>query len=383
VNTPSTRGRNWGRIAPALVIFGIASLPPLILFPPMYFIGKHHDDERIFLRNYRAPSDFEAFSSISMSYAAESHEYNDVVFVGDSALRGGLDTREFEQETGLKAYNLGSVWLIGMRAYTLILDAYLKSHPKPRLVVFSMHLAEIGPVPHKRNAHPHAWDADWNEPPEIQDVRDRFLWCFGPGTEDMRPHNSFSYHVRQGLRYEYGLLMGGFEHFADEPIVSNRGETFRTYQGKLLKQRGFGAIPDLRKGPKPIRGKVSTLDPFVVGHEWKKELSTLIRLTADHGVGLLIRFMPFAGEAAEHSPRLRAFAMELESQYPTVVVGRPEVLLYDPGVFVDGWHLDAKGIEKFTTFTASEVKTVLASCVGQGPCQPSSELSAARTLTVH
>ena len=73
----------------------------------MYFIGKHHDDRRLFLRNYRAPSDFEAFSFIAMSYAAESHEDNDVVFVGDSAVRADLDTRQFEQQTGLKAYNLG------------------------------------------------------------------------------------------------------------------------------------------------------------------------------------------------------------------------------------------------------------------------------------
>src|SRR5208337_2709791 len=101
--------------------------------------------------------------------------------------------------------------------------------------------------------------------------------------------------------------------------------------------------------------------------EQKTDFSALIRLTANHRVDLLIRFVPFGGEAAEHSPRLRAFAMELESQSPTIVVGRPEVLLYDPAVFVDGIHLDAKGIEKFTTFTAAEVKTMLARRVAQGP----------------
>jgi hypothetical protein len=355
VNTPSTRGPNWGRIAPTLVILGIMA----ILFPPMYFIGKHYDDQRLFLRNYRAPRDFEAFSFIAMSYAAESHEDNDVVFVGDSALRGGLETRQFEQETGLKAYNLGSVAWIGIREYTQILDAYLISHPKPRLVVLSVHLLEFG--------------IDKPVPQDVLDVRARFLWCFGSGTEDMRPHNSFLYHVRQGFKYVYGLLLGGFEHFADEPIVGNPGETFRTFQHRLSKQRGFGAIPDKRKSPKPIRDKVSTLDPFVVSDRCKKDLSALIRLTANHGVDLLIRFMPFGGEAAEHSPRLRAFAMELESQYPTVVVGRPEVLLYDPAVFVDGRHLDSEGIEKFTTFAAAEVKSVLARRVGHGPRHSSSE----------
>jgi len=340
------------------VILGIMAMPPIILFPPMYFIGKHHDDQRIFLRNYRAPWDMEAFSFISMSYAAESQEYNDVVFVVDSALRGGLNTRQFEQETGLKAYNLGCVRWLGVRGFTQILDAYLKSHPKPRLVVLGVHPMEFG--------------IDNFVSPEVLEVRARFLWCFGSGTEDMRPHNSFLYHVRQGFKYMYGLLIGGFGHFADEPI-NKRGDTFRKFQHELSKQRGFGPIPDTRKGPKPIRDKVSTVDPFVVSDEQKTDFSALIRLTANHRVDLLIRFVPFGGEAAEHSPRLRAFAMELESQSPTIVVGRPEVLLYDPAVFVDGIHLDAKGIEKFTTFTAAEVKTMLARRVAQGPRLSSSE----------
>ena len=182
-------------------------------------------------------------------------------------------------------------------------------------------------------------------------------WTSGPGffgvlvlgTESTRPHNSISYHIRHGFTYVYGSLMGGFDHFADEPIFNNRGETFRTYQQKLLKQRGFGSFWGPRKSPKPDRDKASTLDPFVLSDEFKKDLSALIRLTADHGVDLLIRFMPFGGEAAEHSPRLRALATELENKYPTVVVGRPEVLLYQPGLFlVDEVHLAAEGAEKFT-----------------------------------
>jgi hypothetical protein len=335
----------------------------------MYFVGKHHDDERIFLRNYRKPWDYEAFSYISMSYAAESNEYNDVVFVGDSAVRGGLDPRQFEQETGLKAYNLGNVGLIGISGYTEILDAYLRSHPKPRLVVLSVQLITIG--------------ADYlkNESPDGLDVRARFHWCYGSGTEDTRPHNSFLYHARQGFKYEYGLLLGGFEHFADVPINS-RGDTLRTFQSELSKQRGFGAIPDTRKrlrpirdkdSPKAIRDKDSDIHPTVVSDEWKKDLAALIRLAANHGIDLLIRFMPFEGETAELSPRLHAFAKELESQYATVAVSRPEVLRYDPAYFVDGFHLDAKGIEKFTTFAAAEVKTVLARRVGQGPQLSSSK----------
>ena len=133
VPAPSRTRPIWGRIAPTLVILGIMAASALILLPPMYYVGKRSDDERIFLRNYRAPNEYEAWTSFCMDYAIKSDEPNDVIFVGDSTLRYDLQTIQFKRETGLKAYNLGNVGLIAVSGFTQVIASYLSSrHPKPR-----------------------------------------------------------------------------------------------------------------------------------------------------------------------------------------------------------------------------------------------------------
>ena len=301
---PTERRRDWGRIAPAFVVLGIVAATASIVFPPMYVIGKRDDNERTFLRNYRTPNEYEAFSSYCMTYAMDSREDNDVVFVGDSSLRCDVRTSQFERETGLKAYNLGGVGLIGIRGITQITDAYLRYHPKPRLLVVCILPTALNP------GSIESW------PPEERDVKSRFLWCYGPGTEDMRPHNSFLYHVRQGFKYTYGLLVGGFDRFALEPIPARGGETFRTLEDAVTKERGFWAAPERRRFSLPPRDKVNTRDLFKVSEDFKTEFSTLMRVTADHGVGVLIRLTPFPGEAAEHPAELRAWAEEWNPRIP-------------------------------------------------------------------
>jgi hypothetical protein len=343
-------GRVWKRLAPTLIVSSTLALTALVLLPPMYWIGKRHDDERIFLRNYRAPNEYEVFSNISMDYARNSDEPNDVIFVGDSSLRFDLRPSEFERETGLKAYNLGSAGLITVRGYTRIAAAYLASrHPKPRLIVLSI--------------LPTALDINDDYSflsQEMQDIKARFLWCFGPGTEDMRPHNSFLYHVRQGFKYTYGRLVGGFDHFADEPVPFRGPETYRSFARSMASTRGVSEAPERTEIPIRSRDRSSTLDPFKITDLFREELSELVRLTSDHGIPLLIRLTPYSGEAAEHSRNLRAWAEELESKHPHVIVARPEVLLYDRELFYDENHLRPGGAARFTSLVAGEVKQVLA-----------------------
>lgn len=351
--------RDWDRIAPTLLIVGILAATALVLFPPMYSIGKRYDDRRIFLRNYRAPNEYEAFSSYCMEYARQSDEANDVVFVGDSSLRYDLRTSQFQRETGLKAYNLGSVGLIAISGFTRIVEAYLaSSHPRPRLIV-------LGILPTTLDLGDDRYRLE-----EERDVKARFQWCFGPGTEDLRPHDSFWYHVRQGFKTTYGRLAGGFERFANEPIPFRGPDTYRTFQRAQARERGYSEGPDRPIVSLPARDKASTRDPFTITDKARDELSGLIRLTADHGITLMIRLTPYSGEAAEHSPRLRAWAEDLEVRNPHVIVDRPEVLLYDPGLFFDENHLRPAGAEKFTAFVAAEVKKVLAEGRGGAPRHP-------------
>jgi hypothetical protein len=359
VQPASTHTRTLGRIVPTLVLLAILAGAVVIIFPPMFYIGKSYDDQRIFLRNYRAPNEYEAFTSYAINYAAESDENNDVIFGGDSSLRYDVRTSQFEQETGLRAYNLGSVGLVAIKGYTQIFSAYLSSrHPKPRMIVFCILPTALNLVDEPFRSQ------------EERDIKGRLLWCFGPGTEELRPHNSLLYHIRVGFKYTYGRLAGGFDRFASEPIPLKNGATYRSLQQEITKMRGVSKGPE---GPMIAGNGVRALDTFTISDQFRIELSELIRLIADHGIPLLIRLTPVAGATVEHSPTLRAWAEDLESKHPNVVVGRPEVLCYDSGLFFDTNHLGPTGAGKFTSFVGKEVQNVLARPNPQTPREPTSE----------
>jgi hypothetical protein len=345
---PLSLGGQSRRLMPTFTALGILAATVLVVFPPMYAVGKRDDDERRFLRNYRAPNEYEAFASYPINYALESHEANDVIFVGDSSLRCDVRTTQFEEETGLRAYNLGNAGLLGLSGQTEIVKAYLSKHPRPRLLVLCILPTTL------------ATSNVEFRPQEEQDVKSRFLWCFGPGTENMRPHNSYLYHVRQGFKYSYGLLVGGFDRFANAPVPSRGGETYRTLEQAVIKERGYWAPPERRKGATLPPKKDPAADPFSVCDEFKKDFTELMRVVADHGVPVLVRMPPWERASSELSPSIRAWAEELESKNPRVKVARPEILVYEPGLFYDGDHLTAKGAETFTRLVSAEVKQVLA-----------------------
>jgi hypothetical protein len=341
-------GRDWGRLAPTVTVLGILAAAALAVFPYMYAVGKRHDDERVFLRNYRAPNEYEAFASYPMSYATGSHEANDVVFVGDSSLRCDVRTTQFEGETGLKAYNLGNAGLIGIRGQTQIIRTYLSNHPKPRLAVVCI--------------LPTAFDFSGEEfrPEEERDVRSRFLWCYGPGTENMRPHSSYLYHVRQGIKYTYGVLAGGFDRFAREPISFRDGETFRSLEQAVTRERGFWAPPPRRMVLRVTRKHNTSGEAYPISDQFKKDFAALLGVLTDAQVSVLIRLTPSLDATEEPAPAIRAWSEDVESRNPLVTVAKPEVLVYDPPLFFDVSHLNAEGALKFTKLVSAEVKRVLA-----------------------
>ncbi len=228
---PETRDRGW--IAPTLLVLAVVAVVSAVLLPTMYLVGRRQDDRRIFLRNYRTPNEFETFSSFCMDYALGSDEPNNVIFVGDSSLRYGIQTRDFERESGLRAYNLGSVGVLNLAGYTQMLEAYLTSrHPKPRLVV-------LGLLPTALDLH-----EDIFMPEEMRDVKARFLWCYGEAGSEPRPHDSFAYLSRQGFKHGYGLLVGGFDHFTDSPIPGRSPETYHSFRRISIEERGYSIPPN-------------------------------------------------------------------------------------------------------------------------------------------
>ena len=343
----SEPARARAQMRPTLLVLGVVSATAMLYCVPMYGVGKRNEDARQFLRNYRPPNEFEAYAAYSMDYAVESSERNDVIFLGDSTARCDVRTTQFEKETGLKAYNLGNAGLLGIESHYHLFRTYLLHHPQPRVVVLNLLPTDLARPVHE------------GMPPDYQEIRTRFLWCFGPGTEDLRPsRDGFLYLCRQGIKTAYGSLMGGFDRYSNEPIPFYGGETFQTLKRKLTAERGFTLIP--LEYSTASRTTISTLDPFSVSPRFNDDLIPLVQLTAEHGIPLLLRLTPFSGEAAEHSPRLRSWASDLKARYPHVIVGRPEVLLYDPYLFADQSHCNAKGVKRFTSLLAQDVKELLA-----------------------
>ena len=97
--------KSWLRVGPTLVvvaaIFGVIALSCVTAL----YVGRHCER---FLRLSSTPDGSEAVAAIPMEYALKSTEYNDVIFVGDSAPLYAIDPKCFQDLTGLKAYNLAS-----------------------------------------------------------------------------------------------------------------------------------------------------------------------------------------------------------------------------------------------------------------------------------
>ena len=79
-------GRPWSRIGPCLFVLACVPIGMLIFATSMYLVGKHSEDRRSMLKNYRAPNHFEIQSFFLMDYVLNSSEMNDVLFIGDSTV---------------------------------------------------------------------------------------------------------------------------------------------------------------------------------------------------------------------------------------------------------------------------------------------------------
>src|SRR5580704_17147046 len=103
-----------------------------------YRWGATTDTEMRFLDQGRAPTSDEAFVSCPIEYSLHSREANDVIFLGDSVCRYGIDPNQFQRLSGLKAFNLGSFGFLGPSGYAITARTYFANHPKPQAVVLCM-----------------------------------------------------------------------------------------------------------------------------------------------------------------------------------------------------------------------------------------------------
>jgi len=323
-----------------------ALISGLILASICFCIGKHWESKHLFLRNYRPPSDYEAHIEFVMRYTLQSSEQNDVIFLGDSTCLTGLEPLKFKRLTGLKAYNLGSVGVLGIDGFVTVFQDYLKHHPKPRVLVFCVHpdtlqmpVSSLGP----------------------QEVQEQFLWAYGAESAKAKffSEKPLVYYVRQGAQIIIGHIAGGPDHYLNEPIPNRKGMTFNSLWQQVANQRGYWAHPGVL--PENFRRPVDPSGPLRLVPDYKQGLDSLARITSENGIILFIQLSPrvTTGSAEDYSG-LNSDLENLAAQYQNVSVSQPVVLVHNPSSFGELRHLNRKGADAFTSLVADEVSKIIA-----------------------
>lgn len=282
-----------------------------------------------------------------MDYALSSSERNDVIFLGDSVCRTGLDPVHFECVTGLRAYNLGIVGDLGPDVMLNISQAYLAQHPPPRLVVLC-----VSPLGLER-------DVPWH----WVKLRNHFVNCYGLDTGSVRSRAaSLGYSLRQGTLLAWDRAAASFAgnggDVRDYPLIGMEKVTYREYERLTREQRGHFELPG--------RGPYKNLDRpggLVLVHEvWESGLRRLAENCHNAGVPLMIRFGPVSAEATKNLKfeRLERCLQDLQVSFPRVsLTGDQQILRYPPELCWDYSHPNPQGARRFTEQVAAEVQLSL------------------------
>ena len=333
-------------LAPSLVAVTLvlATIGGLSLMS--YCVGKSIEPELRFLEPRRPPSVDEAVVVFPVEYALRSTEKNDVVFLGDSTCRCGVDPAAFQHLTGLSNFNLGSIGPVGPMGFFITAEAYLLKHPPPRLMVLCM-----SPVAFETGAA----ETDLHLASRLPS---RFAANYGPEVPGLiPPEKSLRYFIQRGW-LNFSSWHWGEPDVRDLPLIDGPAETFRSVMRGKLTMRGYDPLPG-------VHGKICTLDrpgvPVKIHEDWDRNVRSLAESCDKMGVPLLLRFSPMPSQL-EHmkdfSP-IEHWSQDLQKCYPKLTLGRPRLLWYDWAVCYDHVHLNDRGVALYTALLAQDVRALL------------------------
>jgi len=316
----------------ALVLFQVVVFAILLVAIPAYTLGWKWESKREFLKSYHTPDWSEAYIKNQMDYVLHSNEANNIIFVGDSTTTVGIQPVLFEKMTGLRGYNLALPGFVGIDTNLRLIELYLENHPAPRLLVYGAHPKDYG------------LDApNWGQ------IRPRFAWSYGVWSGAQATENDFTpmYYVREGIRIAAGELRGGRSHYFPKSVTD--------WKELVLRQRGFFASPGVlaeNEKFKPVE-----IERFVVSPWYSRHLHALAQLTRKHGIRLMIQPTPvMVREHQEDASQLFAWLQAFQGEYPHIIVGSSEMLLYDAARFSEPVHMNAAGASQFTSQLAEQIK---------------------------
>jgi hypothetical protein len=352
----------WGpRVRPTLLAIGCAFGTYALLSAGFCSVGATYEGPLRMLEPYRAPSIDEAAALIPMEYALTQGDANDVVFVGDSTCRTGIDPRLFEKLSDLRAYNLGSSGALGISGQLSTVKAYLAHHPAPRVVVLCMSPTQVLRV--------QSSSLEIGNGTSAGAISERFLRVFGSpsqrrgifadGTKSIR------YFINRGMAISKGsvsdFLKGQAPDRLNEPLYGLETEAYRTLSDKTRQRRGFFPLPRDHLSGVPMFAEMLE-EPHSVNPWIDEGVRAFAELAQSHSFRLLIRLTPLPPDKAPWDREcIAAWLKVLEARFPNVSDSPPEILWYERDFFWDLIHLNGPGVERFTTKTAAEVTGLLGS----------------------
>jgi len=341
---------SWRRIRPSLLVFAAIAGSIATFAVSAECIGRYGEP---FMRISRPPTGEEACAAIPIEYALRSTEYNDVVFLGDSAPSHGIDPVYFQELTGLKAYNLASLRPVGINGFLLTAQAYLSNHPSPRVMVLCV-CPEV----------PGGTDVDRVIARRFVRVYGREIRAADPAVDaivkSVIDADGYDVLIRRGAAVvrDYLPQLGSMNrhNFREDLINGSSTETFNTLERKLRASRGQHKLSGLH-GPPNAPEYVGVR--WLIRPEWDCAVRALIRLADAHRVLLLIRLAPARTDAAaEIFDEISAGFRHLQSDFPQIIVN-PEVVFYEKGFCFDLWHLNSVGATRFTQLLAKDVRSAI------------------------
>lgn len=290
------------------------------------------ESELRFLQPYRSPTVDEALICCSLDYAQNSDDANDVMFLGASSCRCGIDPKRIR---GMNSYNLGSV-NFGHDGILVLARACLRRPRGLKAIVLCL--------------TPTMVDSSPNE--YCRPIRDHFLLSYGEPHGATAIAETAAYYVKRGT----ATLLPRASDPRDLPLQGSTG-TYRTFKKSLVDLRGYCPLPGARgtESLSPDGGP-----PLEVHDDWDLFVRQLAADCQAAGVQLIIRLTPIS-TALSHNRDLsvlESWTRKLESSAP-VVVARPTLLVYEESLMWDAIHLNEAGVERFMHTVDADVHSAL------------------------
>ncbi|MDY6934512.1 MAG: hypothetical protein SVZ03_09865 [Spirochaetota bacterium] len=333
-NNDNNDNNKWIIISPSMYILIISLFIMILLYSISIFFSK---DMNQFLKLYRVPTFEESLIYYQMSYVHNSNEYNDVIFLGESACLSGIITRQFEKKTNLKAYNLGTLGWLGPDGYIDILKSYIENHHEPKIIVFAVFPPLLA-----------------DEKSKNPEIKKRFIRSFGGDIKTSMLNSSIppQYLVREGIRTIFGKIQGGADYYFN--VNRYHRPSHFDMSRSILEQRGFQE--DIRrKTIKPIEKKA-----FIVSKKYKKNIFDMALLARKKNVILMIRLMPipFQENYIDATPLIQ-YLKVIEKEFSNVIIDKPIILHYNTKLYAKITHLNIYGARKFTNYLSKRISKII------------------------